>query len=208
MKKPEMTSLLEESVRRALKQVELPKQLANSLKLAAEEADRQRTHMVKPKGLFVFWRWLWMLTPVFAALAIFFFIVRPTQTTRPSVAPVAYVPSQPLVEQPRTPDLTTYLDSAERLLTQVNHASDHLDDDTRAQANELALANATYVEHAHQHGNLVQASVLESLAQTLIALDHEPPGPENGWHVRLEVDTEGLLLDIRILQQNITRSPR
>lgn len=110
----------------------------------------------------------------------------------------------PLTEQPTDPAIANHLDSAERLLTEVNHASGPLDTGTRTQAHELLLKNAVYVHKAHDQGDLAEASVLENLGRVLTTLDHEPT-PESGWHIRLEMNTDGLLLDIRILRQNDTR---
>ena len=52
---------------------------------------------------------------------------------------------------------------------------------------------------------MAEASVLEDLGRTLTTIDHEPAGPGKSYEVRLDMTTRGLLLDIRILQQNDTR---
>jgi hypothetical protein len=53
-------------------------------------------------------------------------------------------------------------------------------------------------------GDLGTASVLESLGRVLTNIDHAPE-LDDGWHLRLEWNTKGLLLDIRILRQNDAR---
>lgn len=111
----------------------------------------------------------------------------------------------PLTERPADPEIAGHLDSAERLLTEVNHANGPLDDATRAQARSLLLKNAVYVQEAHAQGDLAQASVLENLGRVLTTMDHEPPPSDKVWHIRFEMNTDGLLLDIRILQQNDNR---
>ena len=112
----------------------------------------------------------------------------------------------PLTEQPTDPQIANHLDSAERLLTEVNHASGPLDEATRIQAHDLLLKNAVYVRTAHQQGNLGAAAVLENLGRVLTNIDHESATAQGGWHLRLEWNTDGLLLEIRILRQNDNRS--
>ncbi len=110
----------------------------------------------------------------------------------------------PLTEQPADPAISNHLDSAERLLTEVNHASGPMDQATRTQAHDLLLKNAVYVRKAHDSGDLAEASVLENLGRVLTTMDHEP-ARDSGWHIRFEMNTDGLLLDIRILRQNDAR---
>jgi len=57
---------------------------------------------------------------------------------------------------------------------------------------------------AHDSGDLAEASVLENLGRVLTTMDHEP-ARDSGWHIRFEMNTDGLLLDIRILRQNDAR---
>ncbi|ADV81284.1 hypothetical protein [Terriglobus saanensis] len=98
-------------------------------------------------------------------------------------------------------DERNHLDAAERLLTTVNHTSGELDDTTRTQARTLALRNAVYVQQATQRGDLVEASTLESLGRVLTSLDNESH-KSSTFRLRVEMNTDGLLLDIRILRQN------
>ena len=111
----------------------------------------------------------------------------------------------PLTAHPVDPAIANHLDSAERLLTEVNHASGPLDDATRSHAHDLLLKNAVYMHKAYDAGDLADASVLENLGRVLTTLDHKPTAPDTGWHVRFEMNTDGLLLDIRILRQNDSR---
>lgn len=111
----------------------------------------------------------------------------------------------PLTAHPVDPAIANHLDSAERLLTEVNHASGPLDDATRSHAHDLLLKNAVYMHKAYDAGDLADASVLENLGRVLTTLDHKPSTPDTGWHLRFEMNTDGLLLDIRILRQNDSR---
>jgi len=110
----------------------------------------------------------------------------------------------PLSSTPTNPQIAQQLDSAERLLTEVNHMSGPIDEATRAQAHDLLLKNAVYIRDARAQGDLGTASVLESLGQVLTNIDHAPE-LDDGWHLRLQWNTKGLLLDIRILRQNDAR---
>ena len=108
----------------------------------------------------------------------------------------------PLTAYPRDQNVATHLDNAERLLTEIDHTSGPLDEATRERAAQLLLTNALYVQRAQQDGDTAQASVLEQLGRTLTSVEHQPPNPPRRWNLRLEMNTSGLLLDIRILQQN------
>jgi hypothetical protein len=108
----------------------------------------------------------------------------------------------PLTTEPTNPAIANHLDAAERLLTEVNNSSGTLDDTTREQAHSLLLQNAVYVRSARESGDLAQAAVLENFGRVLTTLDNEPPTSHSTWRLRLEMNTSGLLLDIRILRQN------
>ncbi|MEO8737066.1 MAG: hypothetical protein ABI380_11050 [Edaphobacter sp.] len=111
----------------------------------------------------------------------------------------------PLTTEPADPGIANHLDAAERLLTEVNHTSGNLDPATRAQAHDLLLSNAVYVRTARDHGDLSQAAVLDDLGRVLTTLDNEPRTSHSTLQLRLEMNTSGLLLDIRILRQNDNR---
>jgi predicted anti-sigma-YlaC factor YlaD len=110
----------------------------------------------------------------------------------------------PLTTEPIDPAIANHLDTAERLLTEVNHTSGALDPAIRAQAHELLLSNALYVRTARDHGDLAQAAVLDDLGRVLTTLDNDSSAHDT-LQVRLEMNTSGLLLDIRILRQNDNR---
>jgi hypothetical protein len=111
----------------------------------------------------------------------------------------------PLTAEPADPVVANHLDAAERLLTEVNHTSGSLDPSTRAQAHDLLLSNALYVRTARDHGDLAQAAVLDDLGRVLTTLDNDSSSPHSTLQLRLEMNTSGLLLDIRILRQNNNR---
>jgi hypothetical protein len=111
----------------------------------------------------------------------------------------------PLTTQPADPAIANHLDAAERLLTEVNNSPGSLDNVTREQAHSLLLKNAVYVHAARNSGDLAETAVLENLGRVLTTLDNEPQTPETAWRLRLEMNTNGLLLDIRILRQNDDR---
>lgn len=153
------------------------------------------------------WQWIWSGAGVAiaAALLLIFVGVPSHRNAEHRRLDLVIQRPGPLTEQPADPAIASHLDSAERLLTEVNHASGSLDEATRSQAHDLLLKNAVYVHKARDEGDLAEASVLENLGRVLTTLDHESVAPGSGWHIRVEMNTDGLLLDIRILRQNDTR---
>jgi len=111
----------------------------------------------------------------------------------------------PLSERPRDPGIAQHLDSAERLLTEVNHTSGPLDGASREQAHELRLSNALYIHKARSEGDTATAAILEDLDHVLTDIDHDAKPKESGMEFRVQWNTKGLLLDIRILRQNDVR---
>lgn len=128
----------------------------------------------------------------------------------------------PLTEQPTDSAMANHLDAAERFLTEVNNSSGTLDGSTKEQARSLLLKNAVYVQQARAEDDPAEATVLENLGRVLTAVEHEgatgetarietsgyrrAEGDTEGSHptlgVRLEMNTSGLLLEIRVLRQN------
>ena len=149
------------------------------------------------------WRSVWPVigfaTAALVLLAVFGIRVHRTSETKHNFAVNGH---GPLTTQPTDPAIANHLDAAERLLTEVNNSSGTLDDTTREQAHSLLLQNAVYVRSARESGDLAQAAVLENFGRVLTTLDNEPPTPHSTWRLRLEMNTSGLLLDIRILRQN------
>jgi hypothetical protein len=151
-------------------------------------------------------RWVWPAVGLATAALVLLFIVGVRVRRTVEIPSFAINSHGPLTTQPRDPAIANHLESAERLLTEVNNSSGSLDDLTREQAHNLLLKNAVYVNTARSNGDLAQAAVLENLGRVLTTLDNEPPTPQSTWRIRLEMNTNGLLLDIRILRQNDDRS--
>jgi hypothetical protein len=149
------------------------------------------------------WHWAWSAFGLVAAalvlLTVFGLRIHRTDETRHNVAVNGH---GPLTTEPADPAIANHLDAAERLLTEVNNSAGPLDDTTREQAHTLLLRNAVYVRNARESGDLAEAAVLENFGRVLTTLDNEPSTPHSTWRLRLEMNTRGLLLDIRILRQN------
>jgi len=161
-----------------------------------------------PKRGFRFSLPFWVVAGCAAAIATVAILARrpflfPGKSQGPAVA-VLQRPG-PLTTAPANPQLAEQLEGAERLLTVVNHASGPLDDATRRQAHDLLLKNAVFIQTARANGDMGTAAVLDNLGRVLTNIDHESAPDDSGWHLRLEWNTRGLLLDIRILQQNDAR---
>ena len=152
---------------------------------------------------FLRWGWAWpaagFATAALILLTVFGLHIHRTDETRHNIAVNGH---GPLTTEPTNPAIANHLDAAERLLTEVNNSSGALDATTREQAHNLLLQNAVYVRSARESGDLAQAAVLENFGRVLTTLDNEPPTPHSTWRLRLEMNTSGLLLDIRILRQN------
>jgi hypothetical protein len=153
------------------------------------------------------WRWAWpsagLAVGALILLMVFgMHIHRPSETKRN----LAVNGHGPLTVEPTDPAIANHLEAAERLLTEVNNSSGPLDDTTREQAHSLLLKNAVYVRNARDSGDLAQAAVLENFGRVLTTLDNEPSTQHGTWRLRLEMNTSGLLLDIRILRQNDDQS--
>ena len=152
-----------------------------------------------------FWRWQWawpaagLVTAALILLTAFGVHARHGSDPKHSVAVNGH---GPLTTEPANPAIANHLDAAERLLTEVNNSSGPLDEATREQAHTLLLKNAVYVHDARESGDLASAAVLENFGRVLTTLDNEPPTSHGTWRLRLEMNTSGLLLDIRVLRQN------
>ena len=151
--------------------------------------------------------WMWPAVGVAAAalilLGVFGLQIHRDPAPRPNYAINGH---GPLTTQPTGPvmdaAIADHLDSAERFLTEVNNSHGALDDVTRKQAHDLLLKNAVYVQNARDNGDLAEAALLERFGRVLTTLDNEPQTSHGTLRLRLEMNTSGLLLDIRILQQN------
>ncbi|WP_263382112.1 hypothetical protein [Granulicella arctica] len=154
------------------------------------------------------WRWLLWPSAGLATAAVALLLIVGLKT-KPWAAPhreqATLLRKGPLTDKPTDPQIANHLDSAERLLTEVNHASGPLDEATLSQAHDLLLKNAVYVKTAHEQGDLSEASVLENLGRVLTNIDHESTSEHGSWHLRFAWNTDGLLLEIRILRQNDNR---
>ena len=156
---------------------------------------------------FLRWGWAWpvagLATAALILLTMFGLHLHRANEIRRNIAVNGH---GPLTTEPTNPAIANHLDAAERLLTEVNNSSGVLDDATREQAHSLLLQNAVYIRSARESGDLAQAAVLENFGRVLTTLDNEPPTPHSTWRLRLEMNTSGLLLDIRILRQNVDHS--
>jgi hypothetical protein len=157
----------------------------------------------RPRGFELFrWHWAWPVAGL-ATAALILLTVFGTHIHRTGARHnIAVNGHGPLTTEPTDPSIANHLDAAERLLTEVNNSSGPLDDATREQAHSLLLQNAVYVRNARDSGDLAEAAVLENFGRVLTTLDNEPPTSHSTWRLRLEMNTSGLLLDIRILRQN------
>lgn len=105
------------------------------------------------------------------------------------------------------PQMAAYLDSAERLLTEVVHEDGPPTTETRSQAHRLLLQNAVYQRSAQDRGDLAAAGVMDDLGRVLVSLDAEPPQNARGADAfRMQMNVGNVLFDLRILHRNPSSS--
>jgi hypothetical protein len=103
--------------------------------------------------------------------------------------------------------LGDHLDRSERLLVELNHADG---DDVsavplRSEARELLASNRLIRQSAMQAGDRNVEASLDHLERLLVELANQPDAPNEADLVRLrrEMNTEGLLFDIRVLRSRV-----
>jgi hypothetical protein len=99
-------------------------------------------------------------------------------------------------------DASEHLDRVERWLTAVNHTPALLDAETRGEGEALLSRNAVYLSEARNRDDLAAAFALERLGRVLTTAHN---AKESGVQIQTEMHTDGLLFDLRILQQNRSR---
>jgi hypothetical protein len=107
--------------------------------------------------------------------------------------------------------LGNHLDRSERLLVQLNHAdgNDLSAMPLRSEARELLASNRLVRQSAMQAGNLNVEASLDRLERLLMELANEPDSLTEADlnRLRQEMNTDGLLFDIRVLRSRVN-SPR
>jgi hypothetical protein len=107
--------------------------------------------------------------------------------------------------------LGNHLDRSERLLVQLNHAdgNDLSALPLRTEARELLASNRLVRQSEMQAGNLKVEASLDRLERLLMELSNEPDSLTEADlnRLRQEMNTDGLLFDIRVLRSRVN-SPR
>jgi hypothetical protein len=145
------------------------------------------------------WNWNWLLLPAASAALLIAVIAIHHRIAKIHPGTTAILSSSSSNAHPRDPEIASYLDGAERLLTELKHSPGPLDETDRQQVQDLLLSNALYVRKAEERGDTVDAAVLDRLDRTLTNLSHEQNSEATGSD---QTTTESLLLDLRILEQN------
>jgi hypothetical protein len=103
--------------------------------------------------------------------------------------------------------LGNHLDRSERLLVQLNHAdgNDLSALPLRSEARELLASNRLVRQSAMQAGNLNVEASLDRLERLLMELSNEPDSLTEADlnRLRQEMNTDGLLFDIRVLRSRV-----
>ncbi len=104
--------------------------------------------------------------------------------------------------------LSEHLDRSERLLVQLNHAEPgESSAPLQSEARELLAANRLVRQSAQQAGDRGVEASLDRLERLLVELANEPDGLSKADLKRLreEMNTEGLLFDVRVLQSRVSK---
>jgi hypothetical protein len=102
--------------------------------------------------------------------------------------------------------LGDHLDRSERLLVELNHAgTNDASVPLRSEARELLATNRLVRQSAMQTGDLGVEASLDRLERLLVELANEPDGLREADlnQLRQEMNTEGLLFDIRVLRSRV-----
>jgi hypothetical protein len=103
--------------------------------------------------------------------------------------------------------LGDHLDRSERLLVELNHAdgNDFSAIPLRSEARELLASNRLVRQSAMQAGDLEVEASLDRLERLLMELANEPEEPSEADlnRLRQEMNTDGLLFDIRVLRSRV-----
>jgi hypothetical protein len=112
--------------------------------------------------------------------------------------------------QPRIPIIVVVLgdhfDRSERLLVELNHANDAgAVMPVKAEAQDLLSVNRLYRESASRAGDRQLSAALDRLERVLVEIVNEPEGSSPAQLARLqkEMNTDGLLFEVRVLRSRI-----
>jgi hypothetical protein len=103
--------------------------------------------------------------------------------------------------------LGDHLERSERLLVELKHAG--ANDRTlpiQEEAHDLLLQNRLYRESAEQVGDPALSAALDHLERVLVEIANEPGGlsPADATRVQKEMNSDGLLFEIRVLRANVS----
>jgi hypothetical protein len=105
--------------------------------------------------------------------------------------------------------LTDHLDRTERLLVALQHADASDAPALQGQARELLASNRLYRASAAQAGDPALAGALDRLERVLAEVANEPDLSEADLdRVRTQMNTEGILFEIRVLQSRTADEAR
>jgi hypothetical protein len=104
--------------------------------------------------------------------------------------------------------LGDHLDRSERLLVELNHAGTHDAWEAtplRSEARELLATNRLVRQSAIETGDLGAEASLDRLERLLVELANQPDGQSEADlnRLRQEMNTDGLLFDIRVLRSRV-----
>jgi hypothetical protein len=108
--------------------------------------------------------------------------------------------------------LGDHLDRSERLLVELNHANGNDATDAppiQSEARELLAANRLLRQTAEQGGDPAVDAALDRLERLLVEVANQPNGLTEADlnRLRQEMNTDGLLFDVRVLRSRVAQQP-
>jgi hypothetical protein len=105
--------------------------------------------------------------------------------------------------------LGDHLDRSERLLVELNHANGNDPAEAlpiQTEARELLASNRLLRQSAKQSGDPALDAALDGLERLLVEISNEPNGLTDAdlSRLRQEMNTDGLLFDVRVLRSRVT----
>jgi hypothetical protein len=163
------------------------------------------------------WRWPSLgfrrplaLATAFALLMVAAFIAGRVWQRRQSPQTAAVVSDPQAKQRVVVWVLGDHLDRSERLLVALNHA-DGKDDalPIQIEARELLASNRLLRQSAKQTGDSAADAALDRLERLLVEVSNEPDGLTEADlnRLRQEMNTDGLLFDVRVLRSRVAQKP-
>ena len=162
-----------------------------------------RLNAERPRRAWLRW---WMMAPALATVAVAAFIAG--MLTQQRRQPVGI--SSKARERILLVAMGDHLDRSQIVLAELVNATPETIDlkDERAQARNLVDENRLIRQTALHNGDIADAAVLDELERTLLDIANGPANPADLETLQRRIESEGLLLKVRIVSTNVRQKGR